>query len=1038
MKHFLLWSVLLGLAFPVNAQQLKNDRLPDKIYGEWFAPAGKSEYNGILIRPDFIEYFYQACRYDEIRHRDSLYLIRAVMDRGDTITFSVQFLAEDTIRMVRPGGQVVIYGRVKEPHNSKKLSADGIPDFLRHSWYTTDGKNTLQFDLSGDTLSFRHKKYKLIDIIHFNHPWGEEYRFTGVNEEGKAMMFYFKKWSEGYTLVGYYGQYGNLYKSDSDYPNVRTSDPAGFVRTFGGQWFTTDGKNEERMSYGHGTLVIGGKPCKMQSITKNKDGFSLHLSAGQTDKWIDLKKDGKDHILFAEKGQRPVILKHRPADKNYVPEELPDTLAGAWYTTDGKNEEAVSLAPALVLIGKQKIKNPLFGKTSTGLAIMNPKEKILAEITMVTPTHIEIRDKKGERNIYKRSPETGDTMFIAPAALPPYLKGNWFGTDGSEYWAFGIHDKFLIADNAFWNYRNIIYKDNTFTIDAKNGGHLNRYVFRPVGNDLWEVSKNNASFRKYTLDRTRAVYRPQNRYGSRNTHDVFIQGYIHPVTAGTPRTFQFVVNNIIYNDQLTYIASIDDDGRFEITIPKFYGQDIYLIHKNLVTLFVHPGDSLLIIYDPADIENTILFMGDDADACHDMNLWDKKQHAIARKEAYADQSHIKKDSCSVYKAYKTKQHEEELQRAGKFQKEHELSRNFSKWLKDETTYDYLNSLMRYRWMHPMSLGINPFFFKLPDSCFSFVYRYPVDLNKEIISSSFGDYVYELEMYFTHRMHETDTLNAITFTPTHMLEILAEKMDSFPPEIGKIRTRLQEGKKLDEKETTILNAFFNEQKNMITYLQRDIFMKREEAYFKKIPIPGLLTFHTAQHLNYQIENTDTTYLKIIVPEALDRLGNEKFRDGLELKYQQLLAELRKPFYIDSLLTKETTTSGDSLLLKIVHKHKGKVIYLDFWATWCGPCRDEMPYSLELQKRLKDRDVAFVYLCSSSSPEKKWEEFIKQMKLTGDHYYVNRDAWNELGGMFGISGIPHYVLIDRDGKVVSKNAKRPSNGEALIMEIEKLLQ
>jgi thiol-disulfide isomerase/thioredoxin len=123
---------------------------------------------------------------------------------------------------------------------------------------------------------------------------------------------------------------------------------------------------------------------------------------------------------------------------------------------------------------------------------------------------------------------------------------------------------------------------------------------------------------------------------------------------------------------------------------------------------------------------------------------------------------------------------------------------------------------------------------------------------------------------------------------------------------------------------------------------------------------------------------------------------------------------------------------------VNKHKGKVIYVDFWDTWCGPCRGEMPYSLKIQEKMKGKDVVFVYLCSDSSPEMKWKELINKLEITGDHYYVNRSAWSDLTGRFGISGIPHYILIDKDGKVVNTAANRPSDGDLLIKDIEELLK
>ncbi len=121
--------------------------------------------------------------------------------------------------------------------------------------------------------------------------------------------------------------------------------------------------------------------------------------------------------------------------------------------------------------------------------------------------------------------------------------------------------------------------------------------------------------------------------------------------------------------------------------------------------------------------------------------------------------------------------------------------------------------------------------------------------------------------------------------------------------------------------------------------------------------------------------------------------------------------------------------------ILNQYKGKVIYLDFWASWCRPCKSEMPYSLKLQKHFKGKDVVFVYLSSDRDP-KAWKNAIAMLRLTGEDYLVNAAVYNQYNKLFNVRYIPRYVLIDKQGKVVNANALRPSNPES-IKDIEKLL-
>ena len=121
--------------------------------------------------------------------------------------------------------------------------------------------------------------------------------------------------------------------------------------------------------------------------------------------------------------------------------------------------------------------------------------------------------------------------------------------------------------------------------------------------------------------------------------------------------------------------------------------------------------------------------------------------------------------------------------------------------------------------------------------------------------------------------------------------------------------------------------------------------------------------------------------------------------------------------------------------VLKKYKGNVIYLDFWASWCGPCKREMPYSKKVKEEYHGKDVVFVYM-STDKNAAQWESMIAQLEIPGEHYRASVKVRQEIVDQFNLQYIPRYVLINKDGKVADPNAKRPSD-PMLKTDIEKLL-
>lgn len=104
-------------------------------------------------------------------------------------------------------------------------------------------------------------------------------------------------------------------------------------------------------------------------------------------------------------------------------------------------------------------------------------------------------------------------------------------------------------------------------------------------------------------------------------------------------------------------------------------------------------------------------------------------------------------------------------------------------------------------------------------------------------------------------------------------------------------------------------------------------------------------------------------------------------------------------------------------------KGNVVYLDFWASWCRPCIEEMPAFKKLQKEFASSNIKFVSIGIESKKE-SLEKLIEAQGLEGIHLFDPAKE-EKLKKSYNVEGIPHYVLIDSEGNMVEKKAKRPSD-------------
>lgn len=201
-----------------------------------------------------------------------------------------------------------------------------------------------------------------------------------------------------------------------------------------------------------------------------------------------------------------------------------------------------------------------------------------------------------------------------------------------------------------------------------------------------------------------------------------------------------------------------------------------------------------------------------------------------------------------------------------------------------------------------------------------------------------------------------------------------------------------------------------------------FLKIVSSEVKSPKIKEHLLYNSAKY-GITYTNELQAYYDVFMANATD----EAHKNEITEKYNKLI-KLSKGEPSPTFVNYENFNGGTTSLEDL----KGKYVYVDVWATWCGPCKAEIPSLKKVEKDYHDKNIAFVSMSVDKKNDyDKWRKMVEDENLGGIQLFAPEDWNSDFVTNYSILGIPRFILIDPAGNIVNSNAPRPSSEDLITL-------
>ena len=637
--------------------------------------------------------------------------------------------------------------------------------------------------------------------------------------------------------------------------------------------------------------------------------------------------------------------------------------------------------------------------------------------------------------------------------VPDGITDTYWRNEATGDWLIGFTPQHVIYNNKVWDIASLSEKKDVYTLTLAGGPTIKVDKMKKgkrnmtIGNEKPIACSpiTTATLPDYPTKDLRTGF-VDNGYQANDS--VTLIGWLKDMPEQAwkrGREFEVSIDNIFLDDQQKFYAKMDSLGRFTIRIPVVNTSQAYLdLGRSSADAVLEPGKTYFFLNDFKMGQK--LMMGDDVRMQNELLTYPDKWN-YARIEGNTDAMQFKAQMDSICNAMRATLEEHIAMRPNLSQRyidyvkgcyiagqgESMMQARYD--LKRQLPKEYMDFVTTSLWQK----ASKPYSLQRPFT--TFMRDYVDHMSQKDYTVPAGRYtIYVSDGIFSSVLRKNRNEGKISISDEELalFDRYAESYKAFLTDQFKARadagaTSTDDIFNIDSVAAQQFNQQdFVQQRNAL--LEREDIAKvlQDEApFFELYKIqqvfdtpdsdPTLRDIALAHHIYRQIDQTrkplapamkDFFEQQVKLPAALAVVNtiNDKYA-ALERQDFANAASLRPSTDVEGM------SDGEKIFRKIIEPYKGRIIYLDIWGTWCGPCKRNLKESWKVKEALKDYDIVYLYLANRSSDE-SWKNVIKEYNLTGPncvHYNLPEDQQAAIEHYVGISGYPTYKLIDKEGNI-----------------------